>query len=176
MLSGLVSGPGQSEPGTSSPLPVTRRPGKRETGHEPHSALILIWNKLRMRLLVVRAEQWVAQPLRQAGHDVAVASSCEEALAMAHTDLYDAIVLGSARSESAGLTACSELRRSCARTPILLIVARDGPENRIDGLDAGADDCISEPCAFPELLARLRALVRRAAVADQISGHVHVKA
>ena len=125
-----------------------------------------------MRVLVVDAEGLVAQPLGRAGHDVAVAPSREEALAMAHMAFYDAIVLGAATSESAGLTACSDLRRGCPRIPILLIVARDTPENRIDGLDAGADDCISAPCAFPELLARLRAIVRRAAVADQVSGHV----
>ena len=93
-----------------------------------------------MRVLVLEATRLLAGPLEQAGCEVAVACSCAEAVTLA---------------------ACSDLRRCCGRTPILLIVERDAPERRVEGLEAGADDCVSAPLALPELMARLRALVRR---------------
>ena len=121
---------------------------------------------VRLHVLVIDSERLVAQPLRQAGHDVAVASTCEEGLAMAHAVLYDAIIVQAAPPESASLMAWAELRQHCGQTPILLIVGRDAVESRVDGLNAGADGCISVPFALPELLARLRALVRRTHIAE----------
>lgn len=81
---------------------------------------------------------------------------------MVEAGSFDAILLGGAGPEAASLSVCVDLRRTGARTPILLLVARDAAETRVEGLDAGADDCIAVSCPFDELLARLRALVRRA--------------
>jgi DNA-binding response OmpR family regulator len=104
----------------------------------------------------------LAQPLRQAGYEVTVATSSKDARRLAMSGSFDAVVLGKIRPEAAILSICSALRRDGAGTPILLLVGRDAAEMRVQGLDAGADDCIALTSPFDELLARLRALVRRA--------------
>jgi DNA-binding response OmpR family regulator len=114
-----------------------------------------------MNVLLVENEQLIAA-LRRAGHAVASAANSAEARSMATTGQYDAIVLGGTHPEAANLTLCSNLRQSVARTPIVFLVARNLAETRIQGLEAGADDCVSVSCPSEELLARLHALVRRA--------------
>jgi DNA-binding response OmpR family regulator len=115
-----------------------------------------------VRVLLVGNECVVARLLGQAGHEVAVASSPDQARGMLEAGLFDAILLGAGGPETASLSVCGELRRTATRTPILLLVARDAAETRVQGLDAGADDCIAVSSPVDELLARLRALVRRA--------------
>jgi two-component system response regulator QseB len=113
-----------------------------------------------VNVLLVENEQLMAA-LRRAGYGASVASPAE-ARTMATAGLFDAIVLGGAHPDATSLSLCSALRQSAACTPILMLVARDEAETRIRGLEAGADDCVSLSCPADELLARLRALVRRA--------------
>ena len=121
-----------------------------------------------MRLLVVEDEErlanLLARGLREEGHAVDVAGRGEDALWMAHAVPYDAIVLDVMLPGMDGLTACRALRAQELWTPVLLLTARDSVESRVEGLDAGADDYLVKPFSFEELLARLRALVRRVPV------------
>jgi len=121
-----------------------------------------------MRLLVVEDEErlanLLARGLREEGHAVDVAGRGEDALWMAHAVPYDAIVLDVMLPGMDGLTACRTLRTQELWTPVLLLTARDSVESRVEGLDAGADDYLVKPFSFEELLARLRALVRRVPV------------
>jgi DNA-binding response OmpR family regulator len=121
------------------------------------------WRVLELNVLLVENDELMAQPLRRAGQAVTVASSSEEARRLAATGSFDAVVLGRIQPEAASLTVCSDLRREGASTPILLLVGRDTSETRVQGLDAGADDCVALSSPVEELLARLRALVRRSA-------------
>ena len=106
--------------------------------------------------------QPLADALRRFGHGVAVASSVKETLSLTAERRFDAIVLGGVKQGRVSARICGELRRDGLRAPILLLVGDDAAENRVEGLDAGADDCVAASCSLPELLARLRALVRRA--------------
>jgi DNA-binding response OmpR family regulator len=119
-----------------------------------------------MRVLVVEAELRMAGLLKRGldeeGHPADVAPSGEDALRMARTDTYDAIVLDLTLPGLDGLATCRELRSRGVSTPILFLTARDAAEDRIEALDLGADDCLVKPFSFSELLARLRALARRA--------------
>ena len=126
-----------------------------------------------MNVLLVENEELMAlaRPLRQAGYEVTVATSSEEARTLAMSGSFDAVVLGKIRPEATILNICSALRQDGAGTPILLLVGRDAAEMRVQGLDAGADDCIALTSQFDELLARLRALVRRAAAPHPASQH-----
>jgi DNA-binding response OmpR family regulator len=118
-----------------------------------------------MRVLVVEDDsgivQFVRQGLGEAGYAVDVALDGEDGLAYARAAAYDAIVLDVMLPRIDGLRLLSELRRLGIKTPVLLLTARDGVHDRVAGLDAGADDYLIKPFAFPELLARLRALLRR---------------
>jgi two-component system, OmpR family, response regulator len=118
-----------------------------------------------MRALVVEDELKMAVLLRRGlaeeGYAADVARTGEEALDMARAAPYDAIVLDVMLPELGGLEVCRELRASGVWTPILMLTARDGVEDRVAGLDAGADDYLTKPFSFAELLARLRALARR---------------
>ena len=116
-----------------------------------------------MNVLVIESEEVLAWPLRKAGHEVTVAASGSAARRLAATGPFDALVLGTIGPAAASLQACDELRRDGIALPILLFVAEDAAEARVQGLDAGADDCLGLGCAVDELLARLRALVRRSA-------------
>src|SRR5262249_3383469 len=121
-----------------------------------------------MRILVVEDETRLASLLRRGlteeGHAVDLAADGEEALAWFDTYAasYDAIVLDIMLPGVDGLEVCRRLRSSRFHTPILLLTARDSVANRVEGLDAGADDYLVKPFAFAELAARLRALSRRA--------------
>ena len=90
-----------------------------------------------------------------------VAGTGEDALWMAQAHDYDAIVLDVMLPGLNGFETCRRLRSSGVRVPVLMLTARDSVEDRVAGLDAGADDYLVKPFAFAELLARLRALVRR---------------
>jgi two-component system response regulator MprA len=79
---------------------------------------------------------------------------------------FDAVVLGPLGPGTESLTVCDALRRQASVLPIVLLVSRDGVEARVEGLDAGADDCLPVGCQVDELLARLRALLRRIAAVE----------
>jgi two-component system, OmpR family, response regulator len=118
-----------------------------------------------VRVLVVEDEPKMAQLLKRGfgedGHAADVAPSGEEALWMARSTAYDAIVLDVMLPGLDGFETCRELRSRGIWTPVLLLTARDAVEDRVAGLDTGADDYLVKPFSFAELLARLRALVRR---------------
>jgi two-component system OmpR family response regulator len=104
----------------------------------------------------------LARGLREEGHAADVAARGEDALWMALAAQYDAIVLDIMLPGIDGLETCRELRRHQVWTPVLMLTARDAVGDRVTGLDAGADDYLTKPFSFDELLARLRALTRRA--------------
>ena len=118
-----------------------------------------------VRVLVVEDEVKLAslirKGLREEGLLADVAIKGEDALWMAEATAYDAIVLDVMLPGIDGFEACRRLRRAGVRTPILMLTARDAVEDRITGLDTGADDYLPKPFDFGELLARLRALARR---------------
>jgi two-component system copper resistance phosphate regulon response regulator CusR len=120
-----------------------------------------------MRILLVEDEpdaaRVLAKGLREQAYAVDVVGDGEAACYQATIADYDAIVLDVLLPLKDGLAVCRELRRDGAATPILMLTARDSVEARIEGLDSGADDYLTKPFAFGELLARLRALVRRGA-------------
>jgi DNA-binding response OmpR family regulator len=118
-----------------------------------------------MRVLLVeddsRIRHFVAKGLREQSYAVDVAVTGEEALYQVAVNTYDLVVLDVLIPEPDGFAVCKELRRAGHRMPILMLTARDGVEDRIEGLDKGADDYLTKPFEFRELLARLRALLRR---------------
>lgn len=118
-----------------------------------------------MRILLVEDEPGVAQFIRQglteAGYAVDVAREGQEGLAYALAAEYDLFVLDIMLPKMNGLEILRELRAQRIKTPVLLLTARDRLDDRVRGLDSGADDYLIKPFAFPELLARLRALLRR---------------
>jgi DNA-binding response OmpR family regulator len=103
----------------------------------------------------------LAQGLREAGYALDVAGDGEEGLGLAETNSYDALVLDLMVPKIDGLTILSRLRSRGSKAGVLIITARDQVSDRVDGLDLGADDYLVKPFAFDELLARLRAVVRR---------------
>jgi two-component system OmpR family response regulator len=118
-----------------------------------------------MRILVVEDDPKMAGLLRRGlleeGHAPDVAQVGDDALWMAKAVEYDAIVLDLLLPGIDGVEVCRRLRRDGVWSPILMLTARDGVDDRVAGLDAGADDYLPKPFSFSELLARLRALVRR---------------
>jgi len=118
-----------------------------------------------MRVLLVEDEHkisaYVKRGLEESGYAVDAVYTGREALHWAEAAPYDIIVLDIMLPELDGLTVCSELRQRGERTPVLMLTARDGVDDRVRGLDAGADDYLVKPFAMKELLARLRALTRR---------------
>ena len=118
-----------------------------------------------MRALIVEDELKMAALLRRGlveeGYATDVAHTGEDALRMARSTAYDAIVLDVMLPGLDGFGVCRELRSSGVWTPILMLTARDDILDRVAGLDAGADDYLTKPFSFAELLARLRALARR---------------
>jgi len=118
-----------------------------------------------MKILVVEDDRKVAgfieQGLREEGYAVDVAPDGDEATMLAHVYEYDLVVLDVMLPKKTGLQVANELRREGRKTPILMLTARDTTEDVVRGLDAGADDYLTKPFKFDELLARVRALVRR---------------
>lgn len=123
-------------------------------------------NERRMRVLVVEDDERLARllekGLREHAYAVDVAADGERALVQAAVNDYDVIVLDVMLPRRNGIEVCRALRERGSRVPVLMLTARDAVGDRIAGLDAGADDYLVKPFAFGELLARLRALTRRA--------------
>jgi two-component system OmpR family response regulator len=121
-----------------------------------------------MRALIVEDEPKLAaliqRGLVEEGYAADVAGTGEDALWMARASPYDAIVLDVMLPAADGFAVCRELRAAGVWAPVLMLTARDAVEDRIQGLDTGADDYLTKPFSFAELLARLRALVRRGPV------------
>jgi two-component system OmpR family response regulator len=119
-----------------------------------------------MRVLVVEDERKLGELLRRGlgeeGYATDLADRGEEALWMAKAVAYDAIVLDVMLPGADGFEICRQMRGSGVWSPVLMLTARDAVDDRVSGLDAGADDYLAKPFAFEELLARLRALTRRA--------------
>jgi two-component system response regulator MprA len=109
--------------------------------------------------------------LRLDGHDVAVATDGQRALDRLAGATPDLVVLDVMMPRVDGLEVCRRLRAAGDRVPVLMLTARDGIDDRVDGLDAGADDYLSKPFALRELRARVRALLRRAETPDEGGEH-----
>jgi len=103
----------------------------------------------------------LSKGLREQGYAVDTAKDGESALYQSAITDYDAVVLDVMLPGMDGFEVCRELRRSASNVPVLMLTARDAVESRISGLDSGADDYLIKPFDFGELLARLRALIRR---------------
>ena len=123
-----------------------------------------------MKLLIVEDETGIRQFLRQgfgeAGFTVDTAATGPDALKMARTNVHDAIVLDVVLPGISGLDILKSLREEGSRVPVILLTARDSVDNRVEGLDSGADDYLIKPFAFNELLARVRSLLRRGSVVE----------
>ena len=144
-----------------------------------------------MKILVVEDDRKVAgfieQGLREEGYAVDIAPDGEEGTMLAHVYDYDVIILDVVMPKKSGLQVAAELRREGRGTPILMLTARDTTEDIVRGLDVGADDYLTKPFRFDELLARVRALVRRGGAQrtelltygslelDRLKHKVHVK-
>ncbi len=118
-----------------------------------------------MRILVVEDEKkfasFIARGLKEKSYAVDIACDGEEGLFLAEVNTYDLIVLDIMLPKKDGFSICKELRKNKNNVPILMLTARDEVEDKINGLDAGADDYLTKPFAFGEFLARVRALIRR---------------
>jgi len=118
-----------------------------------------------MRILLIEDDQeaarLLAKGLREEGWVVDTAHSGESGDEMASVNTYDAIVLDWLLPDRDGIAVCRDLRSGGLQAPILMLTARDAVEDRVLGLNAGADDYLTKPFAFAELLARLHALLRR---------------
>ena len=126
------------------------------------------------RVLVVDDEPAVRRALERAlrleNHEVTLAADGEEALDALATEPTDAVILDVMMPKLDGLEVCRRLRKSGDRTPVLMLTARDAIDDRVEGLDVGADDYLVKPFALRELQARLRALLRRSG--DGVQGEV----
>jgi len=118
-----------------------------------------------VRVLIVEDERKLAQVLSSAleaeHYDVVVAATGEDGFYRANAELFDLVVLDLMLPGRSGLEILQTLRQRHVETPVLILTARDGVEDRVLGLDRGADDYLVKPFALPELLARIRALLRR---------------
>ena len=121
-----------------------------------------------MKILVVDDERAVRESLRRAleleGYEIELAEDGRQALdCLAREDQPDAVILDVLMPGVDGLEVCRTLRNQGSRLPVLMLTARTQVEDRVEGLDAGADDYLTKPFALEELLARVRALLRRRA-------------
>jgi two-component system copper resistance phosphate regulon response regulator CusR len=121
--------------------------------------------KSQLRILVVEDEAKVARALREGlereKYEVVVAPTGEEGFFLVNAEEFDLVLLDLMLPGRDGLQVLSTLRKRGLQTPVLILTARDAIEDRVEGLDKGADDYLVKPFAFPELLARVRALLRR---------------
>ena len=124
------------------------------------------------RLLVVEDERKVLRSLerglRAEGYEVTAAATGEDGYRLATDGRFDCVVLDRMLPGRDGLEVLADLRRAGNRTPVLVLTARDAVEDRVAGLDGGADDYLVKPFAFAELLARLRVLLRRERAAETV--------
>ena len=120
-----------------------------------------------MRILVAEDDTTLSQQIRDAltedGRAVDTVANGEEALFLGSTEPYDVVVLDIGLPERDGISILKEWRKDQVTTPVLILTARDGWSERVDGLDAGADDYMTKPFHMPELSARIRAILRRQA-------------
>ncbi len=118
-----------------------------------------------MRILVVEDEHKIAQSikkgLQQENYAVDICFRGDEGLGLALTEEYDLIILDLLLPGINGIQICKKLREQEIHTPILMLTAKDQISDKVEGLDSGADDYLTTPFAFEELLARIRALIRR---------------
>ena len=118
-----------------------------------------------MRVLLVEDEKkmasFIERGLKEEGYAVDVMFDGEQGWECVSTNDYDVIVLDLMLPKISGFDLCAKIRKAGKRTPVLMLTARDSVEDKIKGLDQGADDYLTKPFAFDELLARLRALLRR---------------
>lgn len=118
-----------------------------------------------MRILVVEDEKKVAKALRDGleaeRYEVRVASTGEEGFFLVNHESFDLVVLDLMLPRHSGIEVLTTLRKRGLETPVLILTAKDTIDDRVHGLDSGADDYLVKPFAFPELLARIRALLRR---------------
>jgi len=125
-----------------------------------------------VRILVVEDEQKVANALKQGlegeRYDVTLASTGEEAFFQVNTTRFDVILLDWMLPGRDGIQVLTTIRKRGLETPVLLLTARDGLLDRVHGLNSGADDYLVKPFAFEELLARIRALLRRGRTKDSL--------
>lgn len=114
----------------------------------------------------------ICEGLRMDGHEAIAAPTAEEGARLCRSRPFDAIVLDWMLPEHSGVDVLTRMRADGVRTPVLLLTARDAVEDRVLGLDSGADDYLTKPFAFAELSARVRALVRRAGEPDPVQRRV----
>ncbi len=125
----------------------------------------LDYGRFAMHILLVEDERkvasFIARAMRENNYQVDVAETGEKALELVGNVVYDAILLDLRLPGLSGIQVCRELRQAHIETPILMLTARSLVEQRVEGLDAGADDYLTKPFALAELRARVRALIRR---------------
>jgi DNA-binding response OmpR family regulator len=118
-----------------------------------------------VRILVIEDEKKVARALQEGlegeGYEVSVAASGEDGFFLMNTEAFDMVILDLMLPGRDGLEVLSAMRKRGFEAPVLILTAKDAVEDRVQGLDTGADDYLVKPFAFPELLARVRALLRR---------------
>lgn len=125
-----------------------------------------------MKMLVIEDDQplleGIVAVLQEEGYEIDCTVAGDEGLFMAKQSIYDAIILDIMLPEMNGFEIVKEVRAAAIKTPILLLTAKDSVEDRVKGLDVGADDYLIKPFAVPELLARIRVLLReKGTIAEQ---------
>ncbi len=124
-----------------------------------------------MNLLIVEDEEMLADSLQrglsEAGYTVSVVGDGEAAIEEIRTHSYDLVLLDLRLPKKSGIDVCRELRTEGNRTPIIMLTALDSIESKVDGLESGADDYLTKPFSFQELIARIHACLRRAVSTTQ---------
>ncbi len=126
-----------------------------------------------MRILVIEDEKKIAgfikRGLKEEGYAVDTASDGEEGYYLARTNDYDLILLDVMLPKIDGITLCKKLRKDSEKTPVIMLTAKDRVKDKVEGLDSGADDYITKPFVFEELLARIRAVLRKKAGSSTVT-------
>jgi len=152
-------------------IQICENAGRRMHGPRSCPKPLVILHETAMKLLVVEDDTttstYIARGLREEGHAVDVVADGRDGLVQATTGQYDVLILDRMLPELDGLTLLKTLRGAGNATPVLLLTAMGAVEDRIDGLNAGADDYLVKPFAFGELSARVNALARRPQALEQ---------